>query len=391
MMKRILTITAVLALALACTGWASADAEPLSRNELNAWREQLLRDSVSDNRYAAEAVEGGLYTLTFDWYTLIADTQRISSATRISGVLFEMVPDEEGQTPADIRGLRPGDSVEALLAAWPNENESLAGTREEAVLYQSGSLPGQASAGVLRRSGQRAESVVYSLYQMTTNGVSLSKVTYTLTDGFIDTIEISFDGEVLTLADAQEEIAAILDVQSATEFSAFLSNGESVEAEIFNRDDLLFSDIDFLSVTPEQLIAVLGDDYAEEWAEDGDRQIRVMEWHALSAAFICDAEGKLIDVDNLSMDEDLLTGPRGLTIGDTLDVVLSRFRYEATEADGLHTWLYGSVADGDYGVMDSQYPGQAEIHYVQTTDGQRVEMILYVNEGTLRSITLQME
>ena len=155
-MKRILTITAVLALALACTGWASADAEPLSRNELNAWREQLLRDSVSDNRYAAEAVEGGLYTLTFDWYTLIADTQRISSATRISGVLFEMVPDEEGQTPADIRGLRPGDSVEALLAAWPNENESLAGTREEAVLYQSGSLPGQASAGVLRRSGQRA-------------------------------------------------------------------------------------------------------------------------------------------------------------------------------------------------------------------------------------------
>lgn len=391
MMKRIMTIAAALTLILACAGWAAADAEPLSRNELNAWREQLLKDSLQDNRYAAEALDGGLYSLAFDWYTLTADTQRVSSATRISGVTFELVPEEDEQTPADIRGLRPGDSVEKLLAAWPNENESLAGTREEAVLYQSGSLPGQASAGLLRRNGQRAEAVVYSLYQMTTNGVSLSKVTYTLTDGRISAIEISFDAETLTLADAQAELAAILDVQATTEFSAFLTNGESVEAEIFNRDDLLFSDIDFLSVTPEHLIDLLGDEYAEEWAEDGDNQIRVMEWHALSAAFIYDADRKLIDIDNMSMDEDLLTGPRGLTIGDTLDVVLSRFRYEATEADGIHTWLYGSVAEGNYGVMDSQYPGQAEVHYVQTTDGQRVEMILYVNEGALKTITLQME
>ena len=109
-----------------------------------------------------------------------------------------------------------------------------------------------------------------------------------------------------------------------------------------------------------------------------------MEWHALTAVFTYDAQEQLIDIDNMSMDEDLLTGPRGLTIGDTLDVVLSRFRYEATEADGIHTWLYGSVAEGNYGVMDSQYPGQAEVHYVQTTDGQRVEMILYVNEGALK-------
>ena len=390
-MKRILSILLAAVLAVSCLTYAFADAEALTRNEMNAWREQLLRDSLADNRYAAEDIGNGLYTLTFDWYTLTADTQRLSGATRILKVFFELVPDEDEQTPADIRGLRPGDSVEQLLAAWPNENESLAGTREEAVLYQAGSLPGQASAGVLRRNGQRAEEAVYSLYQMTTNGVSLSKVTYTLTSGVIDTIEISFDGEMLTLADAQDELAAILDVQATTEFSAFLSNGESVEAEVFNLDDLSFSGIEFLSVTPEELVALLGDDYAEEWAEDGDRRIRVMEWHALTAVFVCDADGSLIGIDNLSMDEDLLTGPRDLTVGDTLDVVLSRFRYEATEADGIHTWLYGSVESGEYGVMDSQYPGQAELHYVLTDGGVRVEMILYVNEGALQTITLQAE
>ena len=390
MMKRFFAVILALTLAAACLPAAFGEAEALNRNEMNAWREQLLKDSLENNRYAADMREDGLYELTFDWYTLITDTQRLSSATRIEGVYFEMVPEEDELTPADIRGLRPGDTVERLLTVWPNENESLAGTREEAVLYQSGSLPGQASAGLLKRNGQRAEEVIFSLYQMTTNGVSLSKVTYTLTDGIIDTIDIGFDKELLTLADAQAEIAAILDVQSTTEFSAFLSNGESVAAEIFNRDDLIFSDIDFLSVTPEQLIALLGDDYAEEETEDGDRIIRVYEWHALSAVFVFEADGTLIDIDNLSMNEDLLTGPRGLTVGDTLDVVLIRFCYEATEADGIHTWLYGSISDGNYAVMDSLYPGQAELHYVQTTDGQQVEMILYVNEGVLRTITLQM-
>ena len=390
MMKKLISmLLTVTLLFCCCAGMASAEVAPLTRDELNVWRDQLLKDSLADNRYAAAAADDGLYTLTFDWYTLLADTERLSSATRILGVSFELVPDDAEMTPADIRGIRPGDSVETLLQAWPNDNESLAGTREEAVLYQSGSLPGQASAGVLRRNGQRAESVVYSLYQMTTNGVSLSKVTYTLTDGYVDAIAIAFDDEMLTLSDAQDELAAILDVQATTEFSAFLSNGESIEADVFNRDDLIFSGLDFLSLTPETLIALLGDEYGEEWGEDGERQIRVMEWHALTAAFVYGANGEMIDVDNLSMDEDLLIGPRGLTVGDTLDVVLSRFRYEATGTDGIHTWLYGTEADPDHAVMDSPYPGQAELHYVLTADGQRVEMILYVNEGVLRSITLQ--
>ncbi len=388
MKKRLIALLLALGLALSCLPAAVAAADPLTRMELNAWRDQLLKDSL-DASYTVENADDGLYAMVFDWYTLLTDTQRLSSATRILEVIFDLVPDEDQQTPADIRGIRPGDGIDAVLAAWPNENDSLAGTREEAVLYQEGSLPGQASAGVLRRSGQRAESITYSLYQMTTDGVSLSKVIYTVTGGFVDTIEIAFDDEMLTLADAQAEIGAILDLQETTEFSAFLSGDESGEADVFNGDDLLFSGIDFLNVTPEQLIELLGDDYAEEWAEDGDGMIRVMEWHALKAAFVCDADGNLIELDNLSMDEDLLTGPRGLTVGDTLDVVLGRFRYEATEVGGFHTWLYGTEGEGDYAVMDSQYPGEADLHYATVVDGLKVEMLLYVTKGALQSIVLQ--
>ena len=387
-MKRLISLALAAVLVLLCLPGMAA-AEPLTRDELNAWREQLLKDSLADNRYAADAAEDGRYTLTFDWYTLLTDTERLSSATRILGVTFDLVPDDEGVTPADIRGIRPGDSLEKLLAAWPNENESLAGTREEAVLCQSGSLPGQASAGVVKRSGQRVDAVVYTLYQMTTDGVSLSKITYELTGGYVDTITVAFDDEMLTLADAQAELEAILDLQATTEFSAFVTSSEALEAP-FNADDLMFSGIDFLSVSPDQLIALLGDEYGEEWADDGDSQIRVMEWHALTAAFVYGADGTYQTIDNLSMDEDLLIGPRGLTVGDTLDVVLGRFRYEASAADGMHTVLYGTEADADHAVMASQYPGQAELHYVTTADGQQVEMILYVNEGVLKSITLQL-
>ena len=126
MMKRVFAVLLVLSLAAACVPAAFGEAEALSRNELNAWRDQLLKDSIADNRYASESMEDGAYSLTFDWYTLIADTQRLSSATRIMSVFYEMVPDEDEVTPADIRGLRPGDTVEKLLPpgrtrtrAWP--------------------------------------------------------------------------------------------------------------------------------------------------------------------------------------------------------------------------------------------------------------------------------
>ena len=78
MMKRVFAVLLALSLAAACVPAAFGEAEALSRNELNAWRDQLLKDSIADNRYASESMEDGAYSLTFDWYTLIADTQRLS-------------------------------------------------------------------------------------------------------------------------------------------------------------------------------------------------------------------------------------------------------------------------------------------------------------------------
>ena len=100
-MKKICAIILAFAFLLGCVAMAGAEAEPLTRNELSAWREQLLKDSIADNRYAAQPLENGQYSLTFDWYTLLTDTERLSSATRIQGVIFELVPDGDEETPAE--------------------------------------------------------------------------------------------------------------------------------------------------------------------------------------------------------------------------------------------------------------------------------------------------
>ena len=77
----------------------------------------------------------------------------------------------------------------------------------------------------------------------------------------------------------------------------------------------------------------------------------------------------------------------GITAFIALAVLGQEIRYKV----GQDMVLMGGVNVMRITMEDSQYPGQAEVHYVQTTDGQQVEMILYVNEGVLKTITLQME
>jgi len=361
----------------------------LSKEELSVWREQLLKDSIQDNVYHVAPAENGRYTMEFAWYTLLTDTERLSAATRIYEVRFERAPEGEN-TPADIHGVRPGDSLEKLLSAWPDENESLAGTREEAVLYALGQLPGQAAYGVVERDGQRIDSVIHRHYMMTSAGVSMSEVYYSLQDGFVDAIAISFDVETLTVQDAIAEMDAARDVQAMTEYSAFLT-GAQAENGPFGRDDLIFSGIDFLDVTPQSLQALLGDGFNEKWADDDERSIRVLEWDAVTAAFLYGDDDHMLRVDNIVLDSDILIGPRGLTVGDTLDVLLGRFPHDAAAQDGIHQPLYGAEGDSEYAVMDSVYPGQAELRYVcKAAEDQSVMMVIYVSNGVITQIVLQM-
>ncbi len=384
-------LSVLLALCLLCTlcAAASADTGTLSKLELSSYTDSILKTALIDNRYEAEETDGG-WLLRFKQYTLKTDAQKLTSSTRILAVIFDDLTLGD-DCMGDLRGIKLNDSLQTLLSAYPLENASMTGTREEAVLYADGELPGQAAVGYLKRDGQRVTQITHYAYYMADSGVGVAAAVYDLRDGAVVRAELNLSMPTLTVQDAKDELAAFQDVLGQTEYSAYLSAAEGGEALPFDRDDLIFSGMDFLDLTPEDAQNVLGDDFAEEWLEDGDTFIHVMEWNAATITFLHDRDRNLLRVDSLYMDEDTLEGPRGIRIGDRQENVISCFASEAGVSDGDVTYLYGAAGDESYGLAEYVAAGETCIRYGCTVEDHAVTLILNMREATLTSMILQME
>ncbi len=379
----------VLCLLLTLGAAALADTSTLSKLELTSYTDSMLKTALEDNQYEAEETDGG-WLLHFAQYTLKTDTQKLTSSTRILAVIFDDLTLGD-DSMGDLRGIKLNDSLDTLLTAYPLENSSMTGTREEAVLYVDGELPGQAAVGYLKRDGQRVTQITHYAYYMADSGVGVAAAIYDLRDGAVIRAELNLSMPTLTVQDAQAELNAFWDVREQTEYSAYLSAAESGEALPFDRDDLIFSGLDFLELTPEDAQSVLGDDFAEEWLEDEETYIHVMEWNAATITFLHDKNKNLLRVDSLYMDEDTLEGPRGIRVGDQQENIISLFASDAGVSDGDITYLYGAAGDESYGLAEFVDVGETCLRYGCTVEDHAVTLILNMSEATLTSIILQME
>ncbi len=388
-MKKLMSLCLVACLILSLCQLALADVNDLSKAEFTSYTESLLKDALTVNRYQAEQTDGG-YLLHFDRYTLKTDSDRLSANTKINGVIFDDLSDADDGM-GDIRSVKLNDSMAVLLAAYPLENTALAGTREDAVLYIAGELPGQATVGYMKRDGQRALEITYSLYYMADGGVGVNTIQYTLKDGAVIRSELTLNKSLLTLKDAKDELSGYWEKREVNEYSAYLSAAESGSAEPFGRDDLIFSGLDLLDLTPETAVAVLGDDYAEEWLQDGNTYVHVMEWNAATVTFLHDSQKNLLRLDSFSMDEDTLEGPRGIRVGDQQQSVIERFQSGAGLSEGDVTYLYGTEKDESYGM--AQYIGEGEValRYVCVADDKQVTLLMNMEGAQLKEILFFME
>ena len=155
-MKKIVVLLIAMILCLFACCALGEEAAMLRQDELINLRDELVESARS---MPAEALtvyeEDGMYKLDYDAFALDSDQSALTDTAVIDGV--EITPSEN--TLSDMRGLKPGDSLEQLLAAYPLDNPSLSGTHDEAVLYISGQLPGTVNTGRLLRDGDR-KSVV---------------------------------------------------------------------------------------------------------------------------------------------------------------------------------------------------------------------------------------
>lgn len=358
----------------------------LTREEIEMYLDALGRAALKNENTAVLPVEqGGAEVRLNDTVLLISDETLTDSTAFLCAY--------PGESQADLRGLFIGSSMEQVLAAYPNDNPSLTGTYYDAALFISGEKP-EVSMGYLLREGQRVSRVAYHVLSWQPDGVAVSSVSYELKDGYVTSIRIGSADEILEEEAALESIREITEMQEVSEYFAYARSETGEDLAPFTREDLgLIKDghvkMDFLDMTAEAAVDAFGPAPVDEWTEDSDgSRLRLLQWDGVSLLLKYDAEKRFVSVDSLTVNDDVLDGPRGVRIGDTLDSVIYRFRHgEVFVADDTVA-LYGDGQETPYGML-AYTPESAELSYAFALDeSSAVIWHMTFVAGTLQTMSL---
>ena len=206
----------------------------------------------------------------------------------------------------------------------------------------------------------------------------VSYAVYTLQDDVITAIQVLMQDQPMTLGEAQAELEQLSQLQAKADYSVYRSD----DPDELALEDLYFGGFDFVSGTPEQLQARLGVAQSDTWQQDGANYLRILQWEGIQAIFNYDSARNLQRLSLLEIYEDMLEGPRGLRIEDTLASVIGRFRHDANEGA-----LYGDGVTAPYGRCDKNNDGTASIAYAVQAENGTVLLRLTVVDGRLADMT----
>ncbi|MBR4360652.1 MAG: hypothetical protein IKP32_08545 [Clostridia bacterium] len=310
----------------------------------------------------------------------IADEQLSESTALLSFTLRENQPDP--------RGLFIGSTLEQLLQVYPNDNPGLYGTYYDAALYVIGDKP-EMSVGYLLRDGQRVTEVEHCVYHWVPDGVIACGVAYRLDQGEIVGIRVYGMADLIEEADAQQQIAAVGDMQEIQEYYAYPQSVDGSVLSPFDREDLTFGGVDFLDLTAEAAQAAFGPAPVDEWTVDSTGEyLRNLAWDGISVLLIYDAQKNFLRVDSLVITDDVMEGPRGTRVGDWMDTVIYRFRHSDGGLNDTGVVLYGDGETPPYGLL-SYGPDTAALTYAfQLDDGRTVLWYVTFEDAVLDSMRL---
>ncbi len=379
-MKRFLGLLLALLMAAPALAFTEdASAQPLSLQELNAFAASLVERALAQRLEPVRGEEG--YSVSWPGCTLFLSSGDLSSDTVVSEAVILSKGEAGGPAAEAIRGVSVPDSVEALLAAYPNDNPDLAGTQQNAVLYLRGELPLPVSAGVLTREGQELRLVEHSVYYAADQGILQSGIQYTVENGAVSAVRFFGGAEAVTLEEAAERLRGLAALQEQTGYFAYDTRSPGP----LTREDLSFAGLDFLDLSPQAAAAVLGPAVHEETIEDSNGElILIAQWEAAETAFIFDAEGRFLRTDRFTVSSSAVEGPRGVRVGNTLPMVLSRFEHGEGPLPEESAVLYGDAGKetAPYGLLSVE-EGSALVHYAIEEGGRAVVLIFSFLEGIL--------
>lgn len=391
LMKMLSLLTALLLAVLPiCALAEESEADTLLLSEVTEWAERYKERALSCeplNDPKASLTEDG-YAFIYDFATLYADKAVMKEDTVISAVVVTS-PEEEGP-----RGVKVDDTLTVATAAFYNENDLLLGSRDSALLYLIDLLPESLQWAEIQRDGQRVQTIQYAVHEQQStggDGYTDAGLILTMQDGTVSAIRvygldsrISFD-EVYEVRSRMRAAAMADDYQQVP----FSYDGASLAK--FSGEDLVFSGMEFTTLTPAYAAMMLGEPLSDSWVQDGETTIRTMTFADCELTFLEGADGKA-EIYMFLLTSGGVEGPRAVRVGDTFSEVFNRFRNGEGAFDGVsREVLYGSEESGEFGVAEYGSDASVNLRYgLVLEEGERVVLHMTFTEMVLSEVMLYM-
>lgn len=299
-----------------------AQEAPLSWEEMATWHDalwQTLRVCVPQNDPAQtndpQAGERWLYAYDFG----VAEMSALALDGEENPIVEVEILTDAIACP---RGIVVGDTLAAVLAAYPNENPQLAGSAQYAALYIREGESGSAWGWITRRNQtvQSVECVVSVLVEGMEGFRQELSLLYVIEDGRVSAIRAGGFGGLLETAQSDANVAAVREMAAQTEY---VPQAQAQQATPLTGDSLAFAGIAFAGATPDAVIAVLGEPQTDQMTQEIVYSLRTLTYPFALLEFV-GGEGAW-QLEALLVTEAAVEGPGGLRVGDTLAEITARF------------------------------------------------------------------
>ncbi len=389
MMKKILCLLAVLSLcAIFPAAAEESSQQPVTAAELTALLESIRTQALASDLLnnpadeSARCEDGTLFQ--YDTARIYADGTELTADTPVNTIVFL-----ESEGPV-FRGTGIDMLWRDLLAAYPQENEQLAGDWNTAVLYLKGSPKTGFQYGRVLRDGQRISSVEYGELLPEGEAFRHVSITYSMINGMVTSIRVEGLNPAAGLADAarcEELFGELSAAQSLDYYRQVQTSQNGLELTPFSEEDLSFDGYSYLTLQPSDLPGMPEQALIDN--EDGTWLLRCDE-ESYQAVFLCDEHGENATILSFSLLDNTIEGPRSVRMDDLFSEDFCRFRNGENEMkDDLTELLYGTEDTVPRGTACYD-PDNMSLSYVtDTSAGLQVELILKYEENSLKEIILQ--
>jgi len=369
---------------------AEESAATLTHQELNAWAANYLERAMAAEplNTPAESLTADGYEFVYDFATIYADTPDMSSDTAINAVVLT------GDTESGPRSINVGSAMSEVLGAYYSENPDLTGTKENAVLYTVNLLPASAAWGQVLRDGQRVQTIQYGVHEQLASGgegYTDAGVIYTMLENRVSAVRVYGLNSRVTPEEVNTLMAALASAAQEASYTQVPFSYNGLELTAFSEADLVFSGLNFLTLTPEAAEQLLGKPLSDTWMEDGENgYTRLQVFDGFELTYTYDKAKANCQVYMLLITKDGLEGPRGVRCGDVFSSVYNRFRNgEGEYGDDGVEMLYGQNNVGTFGKASYGDDASARLRYgFELADGRSVVLQMDFTVMELEQIML---